>query len=230
MMNRGYYQNLNNQPITGFKRSLRLDGANDKITHSQINIAASTDYTYQIMFNPSDLSSNFVLAAGNTTKKTISVVVATDILRVRHQDTILDFAIPSLVVGIWNRAVISVISGTCRVYINKVESTTGGQAITEAMNYRGISNHIIAGSEFPGDIDEAALLVGTGATVANVNSLGDENTVSDFITVMGSADFYYKFNETGADATAQDESVNNNDGTLVNFTLTPSPRSIHIAA
>lgn len=110
-----------------------------------------------------------------------------------------------------------------RVYVNGVESTTG--AITEStagMGIERIGSHTGSSNFWDGELNELIWELGFTATPANAVTLYNGGAGIDPTSIFLSPKRYYKMNGTGSDATAIDE-VAGNDGTLTNFSFSPSP-------
>lgn len=211
--------------IVGFGNALRFDGANDKVDHtSDVLIGASQDYTYQFMFRSTNPSGNQIVIRGVSGTTRVFLFLDTDQIRVRNSGTSSFFDTPTFLINIWYHIVISRISGTIRLYIDGVESSTGGLVNSGVADYEGLSD---TNFPFVGDLDKIGILVGTGAIQSNVTDLYNGGSASDFKTIMGGANLVYEMDESGSTSVAPDTSGNSNDGTLVNFVFTPSPWIAH---
>ena len=102
-------------------------------------------------------------------------------------------------------------SDDIRVYMNGTESTTGAINDSNALYIDYLSN------DFNALADELALWGGVTGTGANAVSLYNSGDGVEASSVISSPTLYYKFNESGTQTTAVDESTNNNDGTLIGF-------------
>ena len=160
-----------------------------------------------------------VIISGLALNRYVGFNLDTNIFFVRNETQQRNFSFPSITTGIRYNCVVSRISDTIRVYMQGVESTTGGISDGGATNYTGISQYI--NSEVDGNLSNLGIETGTGATPANVASLNANP--QNFVSIMGGADLFYRFNESGATVTAPDTSGNSNTGTLTNFIFTPSP-------
>jgi Concanavalin A-like lectin/glucanases superfamily len=209
-------------PPFSFGNALRFDGVNDNVTHS--TIIGAGDYTRSFWINlDSAGSDNIIFGSG---VNFVQVKLSTNQIRIQClSNSTFDSPI-AMTNGAWIHIVDTRITGVIRVYVNGIESTTGGIANTNACTSSGIST--FAGFELEGILDDYAMLTGTGATLMNVTALYNGGNGKDFIDEMGSADMYFRMNESGTDSIAVDGSGNGINGTLNNFIFTPSPWVPHV--
>lgn len=201
-------------PAFAFGNALDSDGVNDKITHANLQIATSEDFTLQLWLRPLASSGDILLSGASNSFMWYSTVTN---LATNLDGTTSNFTFGAYSTSVWQHIVVSRISDTIRVYRDGVESTSGGQSNTDSwlLNRLGFYDAGPTLAYF-GRYDEYAILQGTGATPANVTSLYNAGGGNDFDTVMGSSTLRYKLNETGTDMVAVDEN-GTFDGTLVNF-------------
>jgi hypothetical protein len=209
-------------PAFSFGNALKFNGISNNVTHT--TIIGSGDYTRSYWINlDSAGSDNIIFGSGINF---VQIKLSTNQVRIQcGSNSTFDSPI-AMTNGSWIHIVDTRISGVIRVYVNGIESTTGGIANTNTCTSSGIST--FSGYELEGILDEYAMLTGTGATAINVSNIYNSGNGKDFIQEMGSADMYFRMNESGSDSIAVDGSGDGINGTLNNFVFTPSPWVAHV--
>ncbi|TAN40439.1 MAG: hypothetical protein EPN22_17315, partial [Nitrospirae bacterium] len=147
--------------ITGrIGQGLKFNGTSDYVSTPNMNIAAS-GATVSIWFRPSagDIANGRIIigkaANGNTYFETLNATtirIQTDV-----EATLKNYTVPTMSSGIWYHLVVTRSSNTTRVYLNGVESTSGGQTQTDVMILNQIGRYSSGGSGFDwsGSLDDA---------------------------------------------------------------------------
>ena len=175
---------------------LFLDGVNDKITTSVSN--SSVDWTLQFEFKTNSFGS---LQRLTSTTNSYSINIPNDTTIDIKMFSSKLFTVPTMSPDTWYTVhVVSDLSeGETRLYLNGVESTTGALI---AFTLRMISIGVGASNSNPfgGGIDNFGISTNV-ATAGNISDLVDDPSLFDTILT---AKVFYKFNESGTDATAID--------------------------
>jgi len=127
----------------------------------------------------------------------------------------------------WYHLMVTRDSGSARVYLNGVESSSGSQNVgTIAMPFNKIGATSSDASLMDGKLDEMACWDGVG-TLQNAIDLFNAGLGADAESIIPNAIWHYHFDQSGNDTIAVDSSINGNDGTLTNFDFTTSPWTDH---
>lgn len=211
-------------PVFAFGNCLEYDGANDRVVITNIPIGSSDDYGVNLWANTEDLT-NRVFYSGSGVIDHVTLISSTQI-RLTMNGTEELFTVAAVSLNTWFMLTVSRIAGILRVYINGVESTTGGVSSTATTKINALGGFAAQPSfGWKGLLDEIGLIVGTGITTPQSVSLYATGNGQDFDTVIGSSTAYWHYNETGTATTAVDENGNFN-GSLTNFV--PEPWTPHI--
>ena len=195
-----------------FGNCLQSDGNNDFVAFSNFSVGFTEDYTFNLWMKADIVRASFHLfASGNTSSwfgysNPTTITVGVDAL---------SFTVPACDTN-WNMHTYSRISNTTKVYVNAVESVTGGLAGNSAIQFLELFSYPTRTLGWDGLGDEIAVLKGTGATQANITDLYNGGAGADFDAVMGSSKAYWKLNESGTDTTVVEVNGNYN-GTLNNY-------------
>ena len=211
------------QVIFGFGNALKFDGVNDFVSFP--TISKTTSFTisgwfklddnggYSYLLSSSVTNHGFAAASGGTfiggDSKAIYYYPGSGALQ-----KIASY--PSF--GQWFHLAFTYSGTILSVYVNGVFSNSQAISITGDFNQIG---RLYTGANFlNGLADECGIDMTQAATAQNITDLYNGGSGADFVGVMGSADLYYKFNESGTAITAVDSSGNGNNGTLNNFSGT----------
>jgi len=199
-----------------FLNALTFDGANDRVEHTQIDIAINEDFTYNMWINPksTDLKALYTGDGPNTN----ALVTLNNVIRPFIDNTLYFFTLDSTVItNRWAMITVTRISGVLNVYKDGKDSVGGGQVVTSATNFDAFGDdRTPTGFGFFGTFDEISIYKGTGTTAAQALELYNDGFGKDPNTVIGTPTAYWKLNESGTDTTAIDEE-GNFDGTLEDF-------------
>ena len=196
-----------------FGNALDFDGTNDYVSFT--SIALTNTYSISMWFR-TDSNFNRVLLTKSTAPDWILRLFSTTIIRI-YDGGIKDWTVPTLSPNTWYHLGISVSSGTGRLYLNAVESSTGALAVSDgSVNWIG-RNWIGGGSlYFGGRLDETAIWQGVAATAQNFVDLYNGGNGALASSVIASPTAYWRMNGVADDSTAIDEQGTYN-GTLNNF-------------
>lgn len=219
--------NGDSDTFLNFKTGLSFDGVNDYA--SIANITLDSDWSINMLINPSDLSTFRVLFATDAGFNTTIYLENPRQLRIGNGSGGIDFwefdAGFGIDVGEWNMITITRASGMGRVYFNGIESNTGAKAYAFDLTYNTLAR---ASGGLNGLMDEFVLWKGAVLSESQITELYNGGLFTDKPQLIESnPDLHFRFNEGagGADNTSiiAPELVNDGslgDGTLINFAKT----------
>lgn len=217
--------------------SFLLNGVDDKVTISGINIASGSAGSFECFFKVGTLGTNMsFLGVESSTAARLSIFSDT-VIRVRPLNTDMDFTVPSLGTA-WHHLLVTKTTGNVwRVFIDGVESSTSG--ITTAQAWAptriGVGSGSVSSQWWNGnlawyrfyDSDEsanAATLAGAGADVPVITTnSGDPLTVevlegTTAVTTIAASGSGVSYSLSGADSALF--AINSSSG-VVTFSVAP---------
>jgi len=139
--------------------SMSFDGT-EYITITDGILLNSSGYTLSMWFNATSFSRVVCLVFDNSSNiKFISIDSATSI-RIRDGVNQRSFTVPTMSVSNWYNIIITVDNGSCKVYLNSTESTSGAQTVNQNWTINGINGYSNVHSgdhNFTGKIDHVAI-------------------------------------------------------------------------
>jgi hypothetical protein len=146
--------------------SMVFDGSNYVSITGGINVGgvypnAMQDYTISMWFNAVSFSSVQLLTFDSSSiYKFISIDSATSI-RIRDGVNQRSFTVPTMSGDNWYNIVVTVNNGSCKVYLDSTESTTGAQTVDRNWSIDGINGyssfHGFGSYDFIGQITEVSI-------------------------------------------------------------------------
>lgn len=201
-----------------FEQALEFDGIDDFVElPSTFN---SSNATISFWIKTNETSNCRVLGLITSPVYWIDFRTSTNQINLRRGLGGVSFTFPSITTGNWNHVLVSDSSGTCRVFLNGVESTSGAQGVGGSFEFDEImrSGGAIA---YQGILDDLTLYNNTVADpLAAAVAIYNGGAGADPLSVIPNAQQLYRFNNN-----------TNNDGslggsaTLNNFS--PSPYVPH---
>ena len=139
---------------------LSFDGSSEYIAINDGITLNSSGYSLSMWFNAASFSSVQCLVFDNSSNiKFISIDSATSI-RFRDGVNERSFTVPTMSVSNWYNIIVTVDNGSCKVFLNTTESTSGAQTIDQNWTINGINGYsnIHGGSfNFNGSISELSI-------------------------------------------------------------------------
>jgi len=195
-------------------RYLFLDGVNDKVDFSNVQI--SGDWVFQMEFIIDDFSVMQAFASSGNSH--IWIFKNSTQIDIQIGATAHVFDVPIMSVDTFYYLFIENISGSLKLYLNNVESTTGSLT-GGTIQLKKIGAFFSGSNPTGGGIDNFAIAAGTVTSGERTTLFNKPSTFDAVITPS----VFYKCDETGNATTLVDESINNNDGTLGGY-ATGAPR------
>lgn len=200
-----------------FGNALEFDGVNDEINlDSSIDI--SDDFTFSGWFKIIDFANTPILVSSGSRADMYFQLETTTAIRVRY-NTIRDYTVPLMSVDTWHHKLITRDSGTTHVYLNGVESTSGGQdSGSLTIDFQVFGNYQIATLfELEGFLDEFYFWVGVVGTEANAASIYNSGDGVEASTIIATPDHVYRYNQSSGTNLPDTGNAATNNGTLTNF-------------
>ena len=147
----------NNSKFSNY--SMSFDGS-EYVSITDGVLLNSSGYTLSMWFNATSFSSVQCLVFDTSSNiKFISIDSATSI-RVRDGVNERSFTVPTMSVSNWYNIIVTVDNGSCKVYLNSTESTTGAQTVNQNWTINGINGYsnVHGGSfNFTGKLDHCGI-------------------------------------------------------------------------
>ena len=210
----GIYASQAAAPGYNFGNALEFDGVNDYVTLGKSYIPFR-DATISLWFKNTTASWDSIFLSNGVNSRIIRFVNNTTI-RVGGGVN-ADFTVPTMSMGNWYHIMIQIDNlDNSRVYLNGAESSSGTINSGSTLNIARISDTAI---DLAGVMDDLYFSAsGVAGDATDAAAIYNGGSGADPETILGGADQYYKFNESGSDSIAVDE-AGSGGGTLVNFTL-----------
>lgn len=150
----------NNGTVTGTTTSTgriaqarSFNGTSDKISISNVDMAAASS-TFAIWFRANAL--NLVIAGKSGDADTYIYPPNSTRIDVQTDTslTVKNFTVPTMSLGVWYHLVVTRGSNTTRLYLNGVESSSGGQTQTDAMTINQIGTYSSGSLWWNGALDD----------------------------------------------------------------------------
>jgi hypothetical protein len=209
--------------------ALQLDGVDDQVVMATVDGGANeAAFTTEIWFNTTNPTGSLfeVYGGGGADRFLVIESGAVCFYVFGTPTTLLCSPVATYADGAWHHAAgtLGAVNGMC-LYVDGALSVSQATPTSSAFNY---DTNFRLGY---GHTDLNSTLVYFGGKLAESRVWSIERTASDILanykthlpgTTTG-LQGYWKLDERGTTATATDSTPNGNDGTLENFTFTPSP-------
>lgn len=196
--------------------ALSFKGDGDHVEFTPIVFGPNKSASIQIQFYADSLTGLQILVQGdNIPDPEVIALNGDNQITVRLSTTTKVFSLQTdLIPNTWNllHLVLEEVSGKLRLYMNSELSTIAFTNITDSWDFRYLNDGAGISFPFEGLMDNIHMIKDYPMTITEVVECNENPSL--FQTIVGPANVAYLCNQTGATTTLNDDSANNNDGTM----------------
>ncbi|MCK4524212.1 hypothetical protein KAU15_04725, partial [candidate division WOR-3 bacterium] len=140
-----------------FNKALSFDGVNDYVSFPNIDFPSSGS-TVSLWFKYNTINRGLLGRSGDADTY-IGYLVSKSIIAVQTntRGTVKYFTVPAMSSNTWYHLIVTRNSGVTRLYLNSIESSSGGQSQTNTLTINQIGRYDVGGHNWNGKIDEVSI-------------------------------------------------------------------------
>ena len=214
------------EPPFNISKGLDFTQGNDIVTFADIIL--TTTWNISLWFKPA--STYGMIISDNSSAVNYIQIQSNNLIRLR---TGLDhsFSVPTIATGVWHHLHVSVDSGTSRVFLDGVESTTGAQTGEASISFNALGTFSGGGFYVNSVLAQIAIEVGVAGSLARAQSIYNNGKgIADISTVLTTANRIYNCDEANLSTTLVDSGTDLENGTLVGFPTSGLIRPVPLVA